>query len=176
MLIGVQSGFRGRWNLDQAEGAALRRLIPSPVAFTMFIPLAVDERALETGSPVLDTHFRSVWEFPWSAMVFPGRVYQRADLRCAYWRHWTPLVPVRGADESGIHYDDPNFGGPHFPALPDGTHLVPWGQAVPFIIGRDRVLRVVTRIVLVRAGEPDVGINVPQASGLPACEVKLPRP
>jgi hypothetical protein len=44
MLIGVQSAFRNRWRMDQAEGTELKRLIPDPVPFTMFLPLMVEER------------------------------------------------------------------------------------------------------------------------------------
>ena len=138
----------------------------------MFVPLEVKERGLETGSPVLDTHFRSVWEFPWTTIRAAERIYRRDDLRCGYWRHWTPRVPVRGADARGIHYDDTL--GPAFPALPDGTRLIPWERALPFVIGADHRLRVVTHIVLERAGRADEVVEVPQARGLERCEWRVP--
>lgn len=170
MLIGAQSGFRARWTMDRSESSELRRLIPDPVPYTFFIPLDIRARALETGAPVLDTHFRSVWEFPWTTPNWIQRVYRRDDLRCGYWRHWTPDTPVRGADETGVHYADTL--GPRFPELPDGTRLIPWDRAVIFTIGRDRVLRIATRVELEGPGAPR-SIEIPQARGLPEHAVRL---
>lgn len=170
MLIGAQSGFRNRWRLDQAESEELRRLVPNPVPYTFFVPLNIEERALQTGSPVLDTHFRSVWEFPWTTPNWIQRIYTRDDVRCGYWRHWTPGVPVKGADNAGIHYADTL--GPRFPDLPDGTRLIPWDRAVIYTIGKDRVLRVATRVILEGPG-PERVIELPQAKGLPEMTVRL---
>ena len=175
MLVGVQAGFRARWRLDQSEFSELRRLIPSPAPYTMFIPLDIHERALATGAPVLDPHFRSVWEFPWTTIQLADRIYQRSDLRCGYWRSWTPGVPVAGGDEQGLHYDDPNLDAPRFPRLPDGAHLVPWDRTILFTVEKDHTLRIATRVVLEKAGEPDSVINLPQSSGLPDFAPRLPR-
>jgi hypothetical protein len=84
-------------------------------------------------------------------------------------------VPIAGGDAEGLHYEDVNMVAPRFPVLADGTHLVPWERAVPFVVGADGSLRVVTRVVLERAGEPDLSVDVPQARGLPPLEVRLKR-
>lgn len=175
MLVGAQSGLRNRWMMDRAEGESLRQQVPRPVPYTMFIPMHVESRALRTGSPVLDSHFRSVWEFPWSTRVFVERLYRRTDVRAGYWRSWTPGVPVRGGDRAGLHYADPNFGGPRFPSVGDGVSLVPWERAVLFTVGADGVLRVVTAVRLVREGAEDVVVRLPQAAGLEEWEVRMPR-
>jgi hypothetical protein len=173
MLVGAQTGLRNRWRMDVAEGEALRRLVPDPAPYTMFVPVFLRQQALASGAPVLDTHFRSVWEFPWTVPVFIERVYRREDVRCGYWRRWMPTDPVVGGDRDGLHYNDAL--GPRFPALPDGTHLIPWDRAVVFTVGEDRVLRVATRVILERAGEADVVIEVPQAGECPEFVVRLPR-
>jgi hypothetical protein len=52
--------------------------------------------------------------------------------------------------------------------------LVPWERAVPFVIGADHKLRVVTHVVLVREGRADEVVEVPQGRGLERCEWRVP--
>jgi len=159
--------------MDRAQAADLRRLVPDPSPYTFFVPMDIQTLAVQTGSPVLDRHFRSVWEFPWTTPSYIQRVYGREDVRCGYWRHWTPGVPVKGASGMGIHYEDTL--GPRFPPLPDGSRLIPWERAVVFVVDRDGAVRIVTRVVLETPGAADVEIVVPQARGLGDLALRLPR-
>jgi hypothetical protein len=171
ILVGVQAAFRTRWMRDQAEAAQLRALLPEPDPYSFFIPLRIEGWAVQTGSPVLDAHFRGAWEFPWSAPRHIAFTYQRTDVRCGYFRHWSPRQPVRGADELGIHYTDRL--GPRYPAIEGSGSRIPWDLAIPFIITRDGDVRIVTRIII--EGDPGADVRVPQAQHLPELEATLPR-
>lgn len=173
MLVGIQAAMRGRYEMDRAQAADLRRLVPDPSPYTFFVPMDIQTLAVQTGSPVLDRHFRSVWEFPWTTPSYIQRVYGREDVRCGYWRHWTPGVPVKGASGMGIHYEDTL--GPRFPPLPDGSRLIPWERAVVFVVDRDGAVRIVTRVILETPGGVDVEVVVPQARGLGDLALRLPR-
>ncbi|MEX2217212.1 MAG: hypothetical protein WD749_00505 [Phycisphaerales bacterium] len=175
MLIGVQSAFRSRWELDRLQGSQLRALMPDPQPLTFFVPLDIRSTGITTGAPVFDSHFRSVWEFPWTAPRFIMGAYGRDDVRAGYWRGWTPGRPVIGADESGIHFADRL--GPRFPRIEGSGSRVPWDRALPFIIGPDAAVRLVTHIQI----EGGPLIEVPQLrrpferGQVPRVEARLPR-
>lgn len=167
VMVGVQAAFRSRQAMDRDQGAQLRRLVPDPVPYTFFVPMNIENVAADTGSPVFDRHLRSVWEFPWTTPSYIQRVYGREDVRCGYWRHWTPGEPVVGADARGIHYKDTL--GPRFPEIAPGVRLIPWERAVVFTVDRAGTVRLVTRVV--PANGP--AFDVPQAEGLPELELRL---
>jgi hypothetical protein len=175
MLIGVQAAFRARFDKDRAEGEQLRALIPNPAPLTFFLPVHIDETAVHTRSPVFDGHFRSAWEFPWTAPKFIESAYRRTDVRCGYYRHWTPGVPLKGADESGIHYAERL--GPAFPPIEGSGSRVPWDRALPFIVGPDGVVRIVTDVVVAPGpdGRPfEVHIHQAPPDAAPL-RIRLPR-
>jgi hypothetical protein len=173
IFIGIQSAFRIRWEADQREAAQLRMQIPDPPPFTTFVPVRLDRWAVQSGSPVLDRHMRSAWEFPWSAPRHLAHTYRRTDLHCGFLRRWTPGFPVAGADERGMLYADPL--GPRYAQREEAGWRIPWDQLVPFIIAEDGQLRVVTRVVIQTADGAEVEIAVPQAAHLPQTSVHLPR-
>jgi hypothetical protein len=174
-FIGLQSAYRTRHRQDLAESARLRELIPDPEPLTFFIPLAIDTTGVRTGSALLDNHFRGVWEYPWATPRHIMRVYQRDDVRCGFFRHWTPGHPVLGASEQGIHYGDRL--GPRFPQIGESVWLIPWDRAAPFIITSEGELRMVTAIIL-ESGDASGGaatIRIPQTAHLPELALRLPR-
>jgi hypothetical protein len=178
MLVGVQGAFRWRWELDRRQGWELRGQLPDPAPYTFFVPLSVANTGVWTGSVVLDGHFRSAWEFPWTAPKFLRSAYGRADLHCGYWRHWTPRRPVIGADERGILYADAL--GPRFPREGPGSR-VPWAMAAPFVVNGDGRAVLVTRVVIAGPDGRETVVEVPQAATAggwarrPAVTVRLPR-
>jgi hypothetical protein len=174
-LVGVQSAFRDRWRLDQEQGRELVRLLPDAPPLTFFVPLDIASKGIRTGAPVFDAHFRSVWEFPWTAPRFILTAFGRADVRSGFWRSWTPGAPVRGADETGIHFTDRL--GPAFPRIEGSGSRVPWERAVPFIIDGDARVRLVTKVIIPGADGGEVTIEVPQARErrLPEVVFRLPR-
>jgi hypothetical protein len=171
-FIGIQSAFRARSERDRAEAAALRAQIPDPEPLTFFVPLRIEGRAVRTGSPVLDGHFRGVWEFPWTAPRYILHVYRRDDVRCGFYRHWQRGFPVLGAAEDGIHYGDRL--GPRFPQLAENAWLIAWERAIPFVVTPEGELRVVTRVILESAGATEREIKIPQAQHLPEFAASLP--
>lgn len=158
MLVGPQRGFANRWAMDRREMAALRALVPDPAPHTLFVPLRVENAALATGAPVLDRHFRSVWEFPWTGTPHVQRAYRRTDVASLYYRHWTRLAPVRGANERGVLLTDEV--GPRYGAREAGGWRVPWARVVLFVVDRGGEVRVVGRV---EAG--DEGFDAPQGRG-----------
>lgn len=175
MLVGTQAAFKRRYARDQAEGEELKRLIPNPPPLTFFLPLRVDETPVRTGSPVFDSHCRSVWEAAWTTPKFIEALYRRKDVHCGYCRKWTPGVPVRGADETGVNFTDRL--GPRFEEIPGSGSRIPWERAVPFIVDAGGRVRIVTRVILpsLHAGGR-VEVRVPQApAGAPDLAVALPR-
>jgi hypothetical protein len=175
MLVGVQGAFRARWELDRRQGYELRGQLPAPAPYTFFVPLSVGGTGVRTGSPVLDSHFRSAWEFPWTAPKFVRSIYGRADLHSGYWRHWTARLPVVGADERGIRFAD--VLGPRFPRIAGAGSRIPWALAAPFVIDQEGRSRLVTRIVIVAPDGTETEVPVPQAvkAGAAAFRVRLPR-
>lgn len=176
MLVGTQAGFRARFARDRAEGEQLRALVPDPPPITFFLPIRVDEAAVHTRSPVFDRHFRSVWEFPWTGPKFIAAAYRRLDLRCGYWYGWWPGVPVRGANEEGIHYTDRL--GPRFPPIEGSGSRIPWDRVLPFVIDGAGQVRIVTRVVFPgnAPGSPPVERRIPLApAGAPDFAVRLRR-
>lgn len=174
MLIGTQVAFRNRHAKDLGTGEQLRRLVPDPIPLTFFQPMTVQETAVRTGSPVFDLHFRSAWEFPWTSPKFIMSVYRRTDVRCGYYRHWTPGRPVIGADETGVHYADRL--GPAFPPIEGSGSRVSWERLVPFIIDRDGVVRLVTRVNYPGPDGTPRQVRIPQVPpGTPDLEWTLPR-
>ncbi len=162
-MVGIQSAFRTRWKLDQEQGRELRSLLPDPAPVTFFVPLSIGTTGVRTGSPVLDTEFRSVWEFPWTAPRYIMSVYGREDVRCGYWRSWTPRAPVVGADETGICYSDKP--GPGFAPIEGGRWRIPWDRAAPFVIDGRGQLRLVSTVLITERGKDDVRMDLPQAKG-----------
>ncbi|MBL9032772.1 MAG: hypothetical protein JNM80_13845 [Phycisphaerae bacterium] len=144
MLVGPQRGFANRWALDAREMAAVRALVPDPPPYTLFIPLRVENTALATGAPVLDRHFRSVWEFPWTGTPHVQRAYRRTDIAAIYYRHWTPRSPVRGGNERGVLLTDEV--GPRYGVRESGGWRVPWDRVVMFVVDRRGEVRVVGRV------------------------------
>jgi hypothetical protein len=161
-MIGVQSAFRTRWQLDQEQGRQLRALIPNPEPLAFFVPLDIRGTGIRTVSPIFDNHFRSVFEYPWTAPRFIRAAYPRADIHCGWWRHWTPGAPVRGADENGIHFTDRL--GPRFPRIEGSGSRIPWEHAVPFIIDENARVRLVTSVIIREPGKQDVIIRIPQTA------------
>ncbi|MFN0131986.1 MAG: hypothetical protein ACKVW3_05580 [Phycisphaerales bacterium] len=167
MLVGTQQGFANRWRMDQAEMAAIRMLVPNPPPYAYFIPLRVENTALSTGSPVLDRHFRAVWEFPWTTTPHVQRAYGRADIAAGYFRHWTPRAPVRGANERGVLLTDeigPRYGTREVSGAEGearrGGWRVPWDRVVLFVVERGGEVRLVGRV---EAGGQ--GFDVPLGKG-----------
>ncbi|QYU67323.1 hypothetical protein J4558_20655 [Leptolyngbya sp. 15MV] len=158
---------------------------PLPGASSFFVPVRIDWLGVRTGSPVFDVHFRSVWEFPWTTPKFIRTVFARDDVRAGCWRRWTaPDVergvggdPLRGADESGLHYNDRL--GPRFPRIDGAGWRVPWEIAVPFVIDAQGRVRLVTHVEIPSpdgsAHAAPVRIEVPQARGQPELVIRLPR-
>jgi hypothetical protein len=182
MLIGVQSAFRARWDLDRQQGRQLRQFLPDPTPLTFFVPMDIQTTGIRTGSPLFDSHFRSVWEFPWTVPKFIETVYGRDDVRCGHWKKGTPSDCVKGADESGIHFTVRL--GPRFPRIEGSGSRVAWDRAAPFVIDREGRVHLVTRIVIPgrgAGGAGDVAIPIPQfrraveAGRISELEVKLPR-
>jgi hypothetical protein len=173
--IGIQGAFRNRWDMDHDEGRQLRALLPDPAPLTFFIPVRVESAAAHTGSPVFDVHHRSVWEFPWTVPKFIMTVYQREDVRCGYWRSWLTNSPVKGADERGVHFAERL--GPRFERIEGSGSRVIWERAVPFVVGADGLVRLVTHVVVQEPGKMEVVVEVPQARGrgLPRLEIRVPR-
>jgi hypothetical protein len=172
-FIGLQSAYRTRHRQDLAESARLRELIPDPEPLTFFLPLAIETTAIRTGSALLDSQFRGVWEYPWATPRHIMRVYQRDDVRCGSFRHWTPGHPTLGASEQGIHYGDRL--GPRFPQIADNVWLIPWERVIPFVITGEGQLRIVTRLVLESPGVPPLEVPIPQVTHLPDFPAALPR-
>lgn len=160
MLVGVQGAFRARWRLDAEQGRELRALLPEAPPLTFLVPLDIRTTGVRTGAPVFDTHFRSVWEFPWTTPKFIETVYGRDDVRCGYWRGWTPGRPVAGANESGISFIE--VLGPKFPRDGPGSR-VPWERAAPFTIDGEGRVHLVTRVIIPGKNGGEVEIAVPQA-------------
>jgi hypothetical protein len=182
--VGIQAAFRNRWRMDRDEGRQLAALVPDPPPYTFFVPLRVDSRAVRTGYPVFDVHHRSVWEFMWTAPKFVKTALHNDLVRCGYWRSWTPNDPVRGGDETGIHYADRL--GPAmleengerrraFLPIEGSGSRVPWRRTVPFIVDSDGRVRLITTIIIEAPGKPGVAIPVPQAAHQPKLEWTLPR-
>jgi hypothetical protein len=161
-MVGTQAAFRARWRLDHDQAAQLRALLPNPEPLTFFVPLEIRTTGVRTGSPVLDTEFRSPWEFPWTAPRFIMSVYGRDDVRCGYWRSWTPRAPVRAGDRAGLHYTARP--GPGYDAISDTAWLIPWPLAAPFIIDDRGQVHLITTIILTGPGAQELRIDLPQAA------------
>jgi hypothetical protein len=176
MLVGVQAAFRARFAQDRAQAGQVRRAIPNPAPLTFFLPLRVERHAVHTRSPVFDAHFRSPWEFPWTAPKFITGVYKRSDVRCGYYRYFTPGLPVIGADESGVHYADRL--GPKFPPIEGSGSRIPWARVVPFVVEADGSVRFVTRVLFPSTdpAAPPIEVRIRQApAGAPDFPFSLPR-
>jgi hypothetical protein len=187
MQVGAARGLAIRWELDQRQIVELREQLPEPADLTFLLPLQIQGRGVATGSPVLDWTYRSVFEFPWAMQRETPRMW--ADLHRrrdaageprmvahgGTFRHWTPREPVKGANESGIHYTWPL--GPKFEPIAGGGWRIPWERAVPLVVDGQGRLWLVTTII-VPAGEGgggEVRIEIPQARDLPTRDFRLPR-
>lgn len=187
MLVGGARGLAIRWQFDRQQVADLRHQLPEPADLTFILPLAIQGRGVATGSPVLDWTYRSVFEFPWAMQRETPRMWAALGSRReaageppvvvhgGTFRHWTPREPVKGADETGIHYTWPL--GPKFQPIAGGGWRIPWDRAVPFVVDGQGQLWLVTTIIIPSASEggPDVRIEVPQSRGVPRREFRLPR-
>lgn len=187
MLVGGARGLAIRWELDQRQIAQLREQLPEPADLTFLLPLQIQGRGVATGSPVLDWTYRSVFEFPWAMLRETPRMWAelharrdamgepRVVVHGGTFRHWTPREPVKGADESGIHYTWPL--GPKFEPIAGGGWRIPWERAVPFVVDGQGRLHLITTIVIPAsdASRPEIRIEIPQARGLPPREHRLPR-
>jgi hypothetical protein len=197
--IGLQSAFRGRWRLDQSQGAALRSAFPDAAPFTFFLPLGScdrDRRGNLGADPEpppaarFESHFRPVWEFPWATPKFIKTAFGRDDVRCGHappgatlrFERGSPVIyhlpaghPILGADESGIHYAQRL--GPRFPAIEGSGSRVPWDRAAPFAIDEAGGIQPVGLIVIQEPGKPDLWVQVPQAKDSPRgiIAIALPR-
>jgi hypothetical protein len=84
MMIGIQHAYRARWQADERQGEALRRLFPAPPAVPrpVFIPVRVADHPVQTGARAFDEYFVSPLVSEWAAGWWLQLQYRRNDLLC----------------------------------------------------------------------------------------------
>jgi hypothetical protein len=164
-MLGAQSGFHNRDQLDRTEGANLCAAIGTPAPNSIFVPLRVDSQALRTGSVALDTSFRSPLCIPWSGFWFVRRAYSRRDLEATCCDMGQSAVV--GAAPEGLLWDERSVQPTdrRFSALPpneDGFTVLPWDRVIPVAIAPDSRVLLVTQIDVAGPGGGRVRLPVPQ--------------
>lgn len=82
-LVGAQQAYQLRDRADADVLAQLVRLVPTPPADTVFVPVRIDHRPVKTGSPRFDEQFRSSFIWRYSAGYRLAMAYQRDDVGAA---------------------------------------------------------------------------------------------
>ena len=84
MMVGIQHAYRVRWQADEQQGEALRQLVPTPPSAprTVFIPVRVADRPVQTGATAFDRYFISPLFSEWAAGWWLQLHYRREDVSC----------------------------------------------------------------------------------------------
>lgn len=104
-MVGVQSGFHRRKELNERQAEQLRRLVPHPPSFTVFVPLEVMRPAGYQWSRFHET-FTGPCEHGPAAVPAIRAIYRRSDLAMGWRKLWNRSTPGLGATSEGLVYDD----------------------------------------------------------------------
>jgi hypothetical protein len=152
MMVGIQTGLRARWRMDQRQAVELRMLLPEPIPGTMFVPLRLSDN-FDTGIATFDRFFSGALDFPWSATPYVRGVYGRRDVRSTWWQRNAGWTPVKGGEARGLRFDD-RIMHPFdrlkaaLPVDDSGATLIPWGRAVPLVVDEDGQVRLISAVVV----------------------------
>jgi hypothetical protein len=165
LYVGAQSRWRGITQSDAAQLAKLRGLVPDPAPGTVFVPVVSDFQPIATGCHSFDRALLDVWRFSWSTPYHIKQVYGRSDVYQLYWlingprEPWRELTPGAFAFEWRI--DSP------YPLRDDRAVLVPWDKVVPFVVGADGRISLITRWTTPASeAQPSLSVDVPQTTAL----------
>lgn len=169
MLMGVQAGYRARSLADRKSLGQLASMVGRPGPGTFFLPLAVDNRAVDSGTPRFDWYFASAWYWSYAYPTFARQWLHRDDVesgfadggRHVFWSGWREGFEFKG------------------PARFDPRHMsrnelrrVPWEDAIPFEIGFGGEVTLLSPITLEREGLVVETVLVPGVEAARARGVK----
>ena len=154
MMVGVQDGYRLRSQRDLSEAGQLAALFGDVPPGTLFVPMRVESRVLDTGSWKFDLYFMSSWNWAYAAGWNFQQVFRRTDVHvaqaafCEWMGVWAPPgdgdIRTNAILVGTIARPLPT---PNFTRNPEGAgRLIPWNRLVPFTIDRDGVVKVYTRV------------------------------
>ncbi len=152
-LVGVQTAFQKRYQMDQTQLGVLRQLVPNPSPQTVFMPLKVDDWPTATESVLFDTITPGVWDAPWSADFALRYAYRNGQIWSIAYSRWRSLLIDEVNDESFVYLG---------PGLqPDRKHVVPWSTVVAFAAERPDRFRLVEEVVFTRKGVEFERVEMP---------------
>lgn len=144
-LIGYQSCFQKRYQLDQKSLAQLKDLVPNPPQGAVFMTMWTSDRATNTGYDLFDRDLFGVFETPWSATWVLQQKYRRIDLGITHFNPYASL-PLDNANTESVRHQTPISIA--LPSDPRGGVRIAWDTAIPFIIARDGGVRLVPRLIV----------------------------
>lgn len=159
-LVGWQSLFQRRSELDLGALAQLRSLVPDPPPGAVFMPLRTNDAPAATGRVLFDRARYGVFETVWSATPMVQRLYRRADLRATAFNPWAPLA-LDTPDAAGVRWAQSLKGNEVVRADPAGGTRIPWEAAVPFVIDASGRVKLVRRIDVELPDHRDLQIHPP---------------
>lgn len=155
-LIGVQAGYVARSRADRASLEHIRTLIGEPAPDTFFLPLAVENRAVDSGTPQFDWYFASAWYWSYAFPTFARQGLGRSDVESGFAVASRPLLA--NVDEHGFVFDGPTR---YDAGRAAGTRRVAWEDVVAFEVGFDGVVTLLSPVRLERDGVVVGAITIP---------------
>lgn len=154
MMVGIQDGYRLRAERDLSEARQLADLFKDVPSGTLFVPMRVESRVLNTSSWKFDLYFLSCWNWHYAAGWNLQQVFRRDDIHTvqAGFQEWMGVwAPTDGTDVRStavlVGVVARPFPVPNFTRNPEGAgRLVAWNRIVPFTVERNGRVQVYTRV------------------------------
>ncbi len=165
MMVGVQTLLRARWRMDSSQASQLAGILPEPTPDTAFLPLALWDLPARTGARRFDTAAIGAFRLHWSAPPLVKWVYGRDDVTAgSCYVAEGRTREVIDADAEGIVF--PRWLGRSSRRVGEGAYRVPWSSLAPFVVDGAGRVRLVSRVVVRRAGREEVVAEPAQAAAL----------
>jgi hypothetical protein len=149
MLVGVQSGYRARSRADAHSIAQLVELLGPPAPDSFFLPLSVENRALNSGTPRFDWYFASAWYWSYAFPTFARQSLHRDDIESGFADVSRPLL--HQIDDAGFHFAGPARFDPEELYRGQGRRTF-WHDAITFQVSADGEASLLSPIRVERDG------------------------
>lgn len=160
-MLGVQLAYKRRAELDDRALRQLATLVPNPPSNSVFVPVAVADRAATTGFPAFDNVRPGVFETIWSSSPPLRRMLTRRDIWVTSRPGWRGPTLAHPSRES-VLLNHRFLGWCPFELSDDGRGtILEWSDIIPFIVEADGRVRLIRRLTFERSDGEDLVIRPP---------------